>query len=78
MRPNNCDPGPTPGEFIDDQCPKCGAETEAIAVGPEGPPVEHLRLCPKCYVVTWTDKNGLHVEQGLPLKKGEGMSDKTV
>jgi hypothetical protein len=32
--------------------------------------IEHLRLCPNCYLVTWTDAQGMHMRQGVPLKKG--------
>lgn len=55
----------------DDHCPKCGTETEEIAVGTGGPPIEHVQLCPNCYLVTWSDNNGLHFQQGVPIKKGE-------
>jgi len=53
----------------ENRCPKCGSETESIAVGEEGPPVEQLQLCPRCYLVTWTDQKGLHSSQGVPVKK---------
>jgi uncharacterized protein with PIN domain len=58
----------------DDSCPKCGAEMEPIEPGEEGPPVERLQLCPTCYLVTWSDREGMHVRQGVPVKPG-GMSD---
>jgi hypothetical protein len=52
-------------------CPKCGAEMEPIDSGPEGPAVEHLQLCPGCYLVMWTDDGGLQVRQGVPVNKEE-------
>jgi hypothetical protein len=57
---------PPPG---DRECPKCGVEMESIKPG-VGPPVQQLQLCPACYLVTWSDQNGMHVQQGVPVKKG--------
>lgn len=76
MPPNNCDPEPYRDKFAfdDHRCPKCGTETESIRTGAEGPPVENIELCPACYLVTWSDKDGLHLRQGTPVKKGEGGS----
>ena len=54
----------------DSACPKCGVEMEPIDSDVEGLTVEHLRLCPVCYLVTWSDQNGMHVQQGVPVKKG--------
>ena len=51
-------------------CPKCGAATEPIDIGVEGLPLEQWQLCPACYVVTWSDHDGLHVRQGVPVPKG--------
>jgi hypothetical protein len=42
---------------------------EAIGIGVEGPPIQQLQLCPGCYLVTWSDHDGLHVRQGVPVKK---------
>jgi hypothetical protein len=42
---------------------------EPIEVGAEGPPLRQLELCPHCYLVTWSDQDGLHVQQGVPVKK---------
>jgi hypothetical protein len=41
---------------------------EPIEIGLEGPPLQQLQLCPRCYLVTWSDQDGLHVQQGLPVK----------
>jgi len=42
---------------------------EPIEMGAEGPPIQKLQLCPVCFLVTWSDQNGLHVQQGVPVKK---------
>ena len=51
-------------------CPKCGAEMEPIEMGMAGPPIQQLQLCPGCYLVTWSDQDGLHFRQGMPVKEG--------
>jgi len=51
-------------------CPKCGAEMEPIEADVPGLNVEHLRLCPSCYLVTWSDAEGIHMRQGVPVKEG--------
>jgi hypothetical protein len=43
---------------------------EPIDNGADGPAVEQVQLCPQCYLVTWTDGNGLHLRQGVPMKDG--------
>jgi hypothetical protein len=72
MPPNNCDPAPTPADpaLGDQQCPKCGMEMEPIDIEVEGLPLQELQLCPACYLVTWTDQDGPHVRQGVPMKAG--------
>jgi hypothetical protein len=72
MQQNNCDPEPIPAESSlgDRRCPKCGAEMEPIDIGVEGLALEELQLCPGCYLVTWTDQDGPHVRQGVPMKSG--------
>jgi hypothetical protein len=72
MPPNNCDPAPTPVNSADgaQACPKCGLEMEPIEIGVEGLPLQDLQLCPGCYLVTWSDQDGPHVRQGVPMKKG--------
>jgi len=67
-----CDPTPAPVDPVPAErgCLKCGVEMEPIETGPEGPPVEDLQLCPACYLVTWSDQDGMHVRQGVPVKKG--------
>ncbi|MGH9648288.1 MAG: hypothetical protein ACRD4E_15890, partial [Bryobacteraceae bacterium] len=37
----------------------------------EGLAVQELQLCPNCYLVTWTDEDGPHVRQGVPVKPGD-------
>ena len=73
MPQNNCDPVPPPvdPELGDHPCPKCGVEMEPIDIGVEGLPLQQLQLCPGCYLVTWSDQNGLHARQGVPMKPGD-------
>ena len=73
MPPNNCDPDPTHADpcMGDRGCPKCGVEMEPIDVAVEGLPVQELQLCPGCYLVTWSDEDGPHVRQGVPVKPGD-------
>jgi len=59
----------------DQQCPKCGVEMEPIETGVEGPPLQQLQLCPGCYLVTWSDQDGLHVRQGVPMPAGVDPRD---
>jgi hypothetical protein len=68
----NCDPAPTPVDLLmgDRGCPKCGVEMEPIEIAVEGLPLDQLQLCPGCYLVTWSDSAGLHVRQGVPMKRG--------
>jgi hypothetical protein len=70
MPQNNCDPAPQPVDpsLGNQECPKCGAKMEPIETGVEGPPVQQLQLCPDCYLVTWSDQDGLHARQGVPVK----------
>jgi hypothetical protein len=72
MPQKNYDPAriPVDPERGERQCPKCGLEMEPIDIDVEGLPLEDLQLCPGCYLVTWSDHDGLHVRQGLPMKKG--------
>jgi hypothetical protein len=72
MPPNNCDPARIAGDpaLGDQQCPKCGIEMEPIDIEVEGLPIQELQLCPGCYLVTWTDQDGPHVRQGVPMKAG--------
>jgi hypothetical protein len=63
-------PVPVDPAFAESVCPKCGMETEPIESGAEGPALQHLELCPHCYLVTWSDEHGLHVRQGVPMKEG--------
>jgi hypothetical protein len=72
------DPAPTPVDPIlaGDGCPKCGVEMEPIETGVEGPPLQQLQLCPRCYLVTWSDQDGLHVQQGVPINKSVNLRRK--
>jgi hypothetical protein len=73
MPPNSYDPKPEPAEPIpaDLKCPKCDVEMEPIDIEVEGLPLQNLQLCPDCYLVTWSDQDGLHLRQGLPVKAGD-------
>jgi Zn-finger nucleic acid-binding protein len=72
MPQKNCDPALRPIDPVlcDASCPKCGVEMEPIEMGVEGLPLQQLQLCPGCYMVMWIDQGGLHVRQGVPMKKG--------
>jgi hypothetical protein len=72
MPQNNCDPALRPVDSLlrDGSCPKCGVEMEPIGMGVQGLPLQQLQLCPGCYMVTWIDQGGIHVRQGVPMKKG--------
>jgi hypothetical protein len=71
MPHNNHGPIPTPrhGLLSEASCPKCGAEMEPIDNAPDGPVLEHLQLCPDCYLVLWDDEQGIQMRQGVPMKK---------
>ena len=77
MPPNNYDPAPTPADLGlgDQRCPKCGIEMEPIDVEVEGLPIQGLQLCPGCYLVTWSDQDGPHIRQGVPMKAGVNPSE---
>ena len=70
MPPKHCASAIPPGDraLLDDSCPKCGVEMEPIEVDAGGPAIQQLQLCPACYLVTWSDRNGLHAQQGVPVK----------
>jgi hypothetical protein len=72
MPQNNYDHAHTPAEPDrgEQACPKCGVEMEPIDIEVEGLPLDNLQLCPSCYLVTWSDHDGLHVRQGVPMKNG--------
>ena len=55
-----------------DHCPKCGAEMEPIEVAVEELPIQQLHLCPSCYLVTWSDRDGPHFRQGVPIRENVG------
>lgn len=72
MPPNDYDPG---GNLVsallgDEDCPKCGTAMEPVDIEVEELPIQKLRLCPECYLVTWNDEAGFHSRQGVPMKKG--------
>jgi len=72
MPRNNSDLALTPvdGALGEHRCPKCGQEMEPIEAGAVGLPVQQLELCPGCYLVKWNDRDGMHLRQGVPMKKG--------
>jgi len=72
MQPNNHNPSSDPalGAVGEEDCPKCGAAMEPVEIEVEGLPIQQLRLCPECYLVTWNDASGFHSRQGVPMKKG--------
>jgi hypothetical protein len=84
MPPSNCDPTATPisatpiDPTADDLCPKCGVAMEPIEIGVEGLPLQRLQLCPRCYLVMWSDQYGLHSRQGVPMKEGFNPSIKPM
>lgn len=41
---------------------------EPIESSVEGLPLEHLQLCPGCYLVVWRDQDGFQIRQGVPVK----------
>jgi hypothetical protein len=43
---------------------------EAIESEVDGLPLEHLQLCPGCYLVMWRDQDGFQIRQGVPVKGG--------
>jgi len=77
MPPNNCDPAlaPPDAEHGQQGCPKCGVEMEPIESTVEGLPLQQLQLCPNCYLVMWSDQDGLHLRQGVPMKDGSPRSE---
>jgi len=50
-------------------CPKYGAETEPIETGAERSQMREMYLCPSCYLLMWSDNQGLHIRQGIPMNK---------
>jgi hypothetical protein len=48
---------------------------EAIETGTDGPSLQQLQLCPGCYLVTWSDQEGIHFRQGVPVKQGVDPRD---
>ena len=69
---NNYDPeGKLVGAVLGhEDCPKCGTLMESVEIEVEELPIQKLRLCPGCYLVTWNDENGFQSRQGFPMKKG--------
>ena len=65
---------PVPGN---DHCPKCGAEMESIKVAVEELPIQQLHLCPSCYLVTWSDRDGPHFRQGVPMGENDAPPRET-
>ena len=48
-------------------CPKCGAEMEPIETTVEQLPLQDVRLCPNCYLVSWNGAGGVQFRQGVPV-----------
>jgi hypothetical protein len=44
---------------------------EPIDIAVENLPLRQLRLCPRCYLVTWLDDSGFQSRQGVPMRKGQ-------
>lgn len=64
------DPEITPDPAPEDRlCPRCRVEMEPIEIRVEALPLQHLQLCPGCYLVMWHDEHGFQVRQGVPIKK---------
>ena len=59
-----------------DGCPKCGAEMEPIEVAVEELPIQQLHLCPSCYLVIWSDREGPHFRQGVPMSETVSLREK--
>jgi uncharacterized protein with PIN domain len=72
---NNYEPVVTAADTApeDQRCPKCGGAMEPIESGEAGPGVEHLQLCPNCYLVLWRDQDGYQIRQGVPVKGAGGL-----
>ncbi len=72
MPRNNYEPAATPADPASEDrcCPKCGAALEPIENSVEGLLVQHLQLCPKCYLVIWRDQDGFQIRQGVPVIGG--------
>ena len=51
------------------RCPRCDADMEQIEEDAENQLFDDLQLCPSCYLVTWSDQNGFHSQQGIPVPK---------
>ena len=68
---NNYDPeGRLVGAVLGhEDCPKCGTLMETVEVEVEELPIQQLRLCPECYLVTWNDENGFQSRRVFPRKK---------
>ena len=45
---------------------------EPIETGTKGSQMRQMYLCPSCYLVMWSDNDGLHIRQGIPMNKGAG------
>ena len=50
--------------------PDCGFKAKKYIAGRPLSEDEARELCPGCYLVTWSDQDGLHFRQGVPMKSG--------
>lgn len=48
-------------------CPRCGTVMEEIENDFDELRLQHLCLCPSCYLVVWNDEEGVKSRQGTPL-----------
>jgi hypothetical protein len=80
MPRKNCDPiNKAGGDAVEDaNCPECATEMEPIDIAVEDLPLRQLRLCPRCYLVTWLDDSGFQCRQGVPMKKGQASEGWTA
>jgi len=46
-----------------------GVAMEPIEMAVEGLPLQELQLCPSCYLVMWSDEEGIHARQGVPMER---------
>jgi len=53
----------------DRMCPKCAVKMESIETSAEAAPLHQVRLCPSCYLVSWSYRDGFHTRQGVPMSK---------
>jgi hypothetical protein len=50
-------------------CPNCGTEMEPIETTVDQLPLQGVRLCPNCYLVSWDHETGRRFQQGVPVHR---------